>query len=385
MRLHPRAAAVLVTTAAIATIVTIATTVAGGTTATADVTTADNDGGAATVVGVEAAIDWVQASPDRHQAILADVDSGSGSTWAVGSDLVADFADQRPLALRRQNDRWVATPQPMRTNSSLNSVAVGSATDVWAVGDDFSDPAAAKPLVMHWNGRAWNVVAAPAVATGSFSAVEIGPDGAVWAAGWANVGGTERAAVYRYAGGRWKALNAGLADALNANTLVVVSANDAWVGLNGGSVLAHFTGTRWTAAKGVPLDGVPSGFAATGPDDIWMAGIDHGADVPIGASLLMHYDGSAWTRVAAPAGSTQLYDITIRNGRPIAVGESFDAGFHSRQLVLRYNGTRFVEVAPPTGAEGTLSGVTVAGSRLWTVGLVLPTATTIDPYAARTS
>ena len=379
MRLHARTAAVLLTTVTLAATATLATTAA-----TANGTTANN-AVTATVLGAEASIEWVQASPDRHQAILADIDSRSGSTWAVGSDLVVDFADQRPLALRRQNDKWVVTPQPMRTNSSLNSVAVGSATDVWAVGDDFSDPAAAKPLVMHWDGRAWTVVPGPAVATGSFSAVEIGPDGAVWAAGWANVGGTERAAVYRYAGGRWKSLNAGLADALNANTLVVVSANDAWVGLNSGSVLAHFTGARWTAAKGVPLDGVPTGFAATGPDDIWMAGIDHGADVPIGASLLMHYDGSAWTRVAAPGGSTQLYDITVRNGRPVAVGESFDAGFHSRQLVLRYNGARFVEVAAPTGAEGTLTGVTAAGTRLWTVGLVLPTATTFDPYAARTS
>lgn len=328
---------------------------------------------------------WVQASPDRHQAALSDIDSRGGSTWAVGGDqLAVDFADQRPLALRRAGDRWVVTPQPVRTNAALNSVAVVAANDVWAVGEDRADPEATKPLVMHWNGRVWKVVPGPRVPTGSFSEVEVGRDGTVWAAGWANIGGSEHAAVYRYAGGVWKPATTGLEDALNANTLLVSSANDAWVGLNGGAGLAHFDGRTWKPVAGVPLYGTPTGLEGTGPDDIWLGGIDHDSGVPIGSSLLLHYDGQTWTRIAAPGGSTQLYDLTLRNGRPVAVGEAFDAEFRSQPLVLRFNGSEFVEAPAPTDSDATLTAATAVDGRLWTVGILVPTVAGVVPYAAYT-
>lgn len=222
----------------------------------------------------------------------------------------------RPLALRRQGGKWGVTPQPMRSNSALESVAVAGADDVWAVGEDRADPQATKPLAMHWNGKAWKVVPGPAVPTGSFSDVEVASDGTVWATGWADVGGQEHAAVYRYDGKTWEPLTEGLEGGVNGNTLAVLAKDDAWLGMNGG--LAHFDGKRWTLVNDLPADGVPTGLVAAGPKDIWLAGIDHSAGVPIGSSLLMHYDGSSWKRIAAPAGSTQLYDLTLRAGRPVA-------------------------------------------------------------------
>lgn len=329
-----------------------------------------------------AALQWTQTPTGRQPAVLDDVDSHAGATWAVGRDLVADFADVRPLALRWQGGKWNVTPQPMSTNSTLNSVAVVKADDVWAVGEDRSDPQATKPLTMHWNGTAWKVVPGPPVPTGSFSDVKVGADGAVWASGWANVAGREHAAVYRYAGNTWESLTAGLEGGINGNTLAVLSKDDAWLGMNSG--LAHFDGSRWERISDLPANGVPTGIVAASPNDIWLAGIDHNSGIPIGSSLLMHYNGSTWTRVAAPGGSTQLYDLALRGGRPVAVGEQFEdfGNGPAKPLVLEYDGARFVAGASPTGTDGTLTGAVVAGKRLWTVGDVFATPTELAAYAA---
>ncbi|MEV0797888.1 hypothetical protein AB0I34_09370 [Kribbella sp. NPDC050281] len=219
----------------------------------------------------QAALQWTVTPTGRQPANLDDIDSRAGETWAVGGDQIDGFQDQRPLALRWDGKRWKATAQPVRTNATLQSVAVAGAENVWAVGEDRADPATPKPLVMHWNGARWRVVPGPSVPTGSFGSVAIGPNGAVWAAGWANVDGQEHAVVYRYAGGSWQPLTAGLEGSINGNTLAVISAKDAWLGLNGG--LAHFDGKRWTLVDDVPADGsqIPTGIAVAGPKNICLS------------------------------------------------------------------------------------------------------------------
>lgn len=328
-------------------------------------------------------LQWTHTLTGQQPAMLEDVESQDGSTWAVGSSAKAGFADVRPLALRWQNGKWNVTSQPMTTNSMLTSVSVAGANDVWAVGEDRTDPSATKPLVMHWNGQTWAVVPGPAVPTGSFSDVQVASDGSVWVTGWAAVDGREHAVVYRYAGHDWELLSAGLEGAINGNTLAVVSKDDVWLGMYGG--LAHFDGSRWVVVSDLPQDGVPTALEATGPDDVWLAGVDHGSGTPIGSSLLMHYDGTSWTRVAAPPGSTQLYDLELRGVRPVAVGERFTEGtLESRQLVLAYDGSEFVEATSPTDTAGTLTGAAVDGDRLWAVGRVFATPTEVAAFAAYT-
>ncbi|QNE19205.1 hypothetical protein F1D05_16405 [Kribbella qitaiheensis] len=320
-------------------------------------------------------------TPVKHQpAILDDVDANAAGTWAVGSDLIDDFQDQRPFAVQWIGGHWKTTPQPMRTNSTLTSVAVAGGKNVWAVGLDRADPAQPKPLVLHWNGSAWRVVPGPAVPTGSFDEVTIGPGGAPWVAGWASVDGVERAVVYRYAGGSWQALNAGLENSINGNALTVIAKNDAWLGLNAG--LAHFDGKSWKLVKEVPSDGsqIPTALVAAGPKDVWAVGVEHGGG-PLGERpLALHFDGVSWNRIATPAGGAQLYDVALRNNRPVAVGESLQEVGNtivSKPIVLDFNGSSFVKAKSPTTAEGTLTGADAAGGKLWTVGL-----TNLPTYAA---
>ncbi|WP_146605058.1 hypothetical protein [Jiangella anatolica] len=292
-----------------------------------------------------------------------------------------DFGDGRPIALRWQGGTWRVTRIPVIVNSTLTSLAVAGANDVWAVGYDASDPSVSKPLVVHWNGVKWAVVPGPPVPAGSFSDVQVAADGSVWVAGWASIHGREHAAVFRHTGRGWERLSAGLEGGINGNALAVLSASDAWLGMNGG--LAHFDGTRWSLVSDLPAAGVPTALEAVGPKDIWLAGIDQGSGTPFGSSLLMHYDGTSWKRIAAPPGSTQLYDLVLRGGRPIAVGEWFEEeSFESGQLVLEYDGSEFVQVNSPTDVAGTLTGAAVDGNRLWAVGHVFATPAEPAAFAA---
>lgn len=123
----------------------------------------------------------------------------------------------------------------------------------------------------------------PPVPVGSLSEVHVAPDGSVWVAGWASIDGQEHAAVFRHTGHDWERLTTGLEAGINGNTLVVLSESDAWLGMNSG--LAHFDGTRWSRVSDLPADAVPSALEAVGPDDIWLAGIDHASGTPAGNRL----------------------------------------------------------------------------------------------------
>jgi hypothetical protein len=340
---------------------------------TAMIATTPAAGSAAAKQGDEP-LRWATTQTHRQPATLNDVASGSGGTWAVGGDQIDDFADQRPLAMRWDGKAWKATAQPVKTNATLESVAVGTAKNVWAVGEDRTDPEKSKPLAMHWNGTTWRVVKPPAVPTGSFDDVVIAPDKSVWVAGWASVAGTERAVVYRYAGGKWHPLYTGLENSINGNVLAVLSSDNAWLGLNAG--LAHFDGKRWTLVKDVPVDGsqIPTGIAAAGPKNIWLVGVQYAAGI---APLALHYNGTKWTPVAVPAGMAQLYDVVLRNSSPVAVGERFEGdNSTAKPYVLRLSGSKLVAAPAPAAPTGTLTAITAASDRTWTVGMTATSVTT---------
>jgi hypothetical protein len=85
-------------------------------------------------------LQWANTATHRRPATFNDVASGAGGTQAVGGDQVDDFADQRPLAMRWDGKTWKATAQPVKTNATLESVAFGTAANVWVVGADRTDP-----------------------------------------------------------------------------------------------------------------------------------------------------------------------------------------------------------------------------------------------------
>ena len=143
-------------------------------------------------------------------------------------------------------------------SSDLSGVAASSAGSVWAVGDTIMTD----PMAMRWNGSAWTeevltlVKGQPGNPPGEFEAV------------------------------------------------AAVSSHDVWaVGVNAGEPLAeHWDGRAWTVvptpAPGPQGSGAGAelyGVAAVSDRDAWAVG-----GTTDGATWIIHWDGTAWTRVPSP-------------------------------------------------------------------------------------
>ena len=110
-----------------------------------------------------------------------------GDVWAVGQYYNGTNPYQT-LVERWNGTAWsvVASPNITTTaNNFLRSVAVVSASDVWAVGYYYSGFNPALTLVEHWNGTAWSIVSNPNPGTGDnvLYGVAAVSAGDVWAVG----------------------------------------------------------------------------------------------------------------------------------------------------------------------------------------------------------
>ena len=160
-------------------------------------------------------------------------------------------------------------------------------------------------------------------AAGSLSSVwGSGPDD-IWI-----VGGTdEQAELYHFDGAAWSPAQAPDLPILAWVTGWGPSAAFA-VGRGGGA--ARFDGEGWTALDTGTTEDLWGcfGFAE---DDVWIVG----GDADVGAPLILHFDGAAFTEVPLdPAennrGATTLFKVWGSGGALFAVGQS--------GLILRYDG-----------------------------------------------
>lgn len=159
------------------------------------------------------------------------------------------------------------------------------------------------------------------------------------------------------------------------------------------ALIAGATVVAWTSASAsasrarpaewapVALAGTLQAVAATSPGNAWAVGetISHHSTET--DTLILHWDGVAWTRVPSPANG-RLYGITAVSARNAwAVGDSYLGGHGSNtSLILHWNGASWTRVPSPTPTRSWagLYGVAAISSRdAWavgwtTVGLGLP-------------
>jgi hypothetical protein len=121
--------------------------------------------------------------------------SSANDVWVVGSAYgLTPSSPYYPLIEHWDGSRWSIVKIPLPGYAAgLSSIAVTSASDIWAVGDYENEPGEPGPsftLVEHWNGSTWSVVNSPS--PGSFgndlvAAVRVPATRSIWA-----VGSTER-------------------------------------------------------------------------------------------------------------------------------------------------------------------------------------------------
>lgn len=104
---------------------------------------------------------WAQVSGIRlpsGQGTFSSIDALSpSSAWAIGTQNKARTPSAVSTLIEHWNgSSWTVTPVVLGSmTTSLNAVAGGQASGVWAVGARYNSNAAHQTIIEHWNGSAW--------------------------------------------------------------------------------------------------------------------------------------------------------------------------------------------------------------------------------------
>jgi hypothetical protein len=198
--------------------------------------------------------------------------------WAVGHYISSTTAGTEAVALHWNGTKWskIASPNPGGTIASayntLNGISAVSATDAWAVGF-YNNPAIGdETLVLHWNGTKWSKVASPSpgVPPVFFSGDNL--------FGVSAVSATDASAVGSY---------------VNPTTGATET------------LALHWNGTKWSKVASPNPGGTTSnaddastlyGVSAVSATDAWAVGYYTGTTLVPGTTLVLHWNGTSWSR-----------------------------------------------------------------------------------------
>jgi hypothetical protein len=279
----------------------------------------------------------------------------------------------------------VQTPNRGTVASALLDVAVVPGTSTaWAVGYSYDNNVAAyRTMTQRFNGTSWTTVASPnGSATGYNQLTKVDATSAsnIWAIGYDSASG---GLVLRYNGSSWTRLPAPATVALRG--IDVVSPTEAWVAGYSGSqaTVTHWKNGRWTTRFTLPAVGrhlsVFEGISVDAAGHVTAVGWDRDYNAsgrPV-SSLVVHFNGTSWTREATPnpGDRNTLTDVTTLAGGDIfAVGVSqrvSGGGITPTPLMLRKTGTTWSSLTVPAGDEsdGQFQSVTaVSPNSVWAVG-----------------
>ncbi len=323
-----------------------------------------------------------QATITRLGGWLAAVSASSATdAWAVGK-----ARPRETLALHWNGTSWVQvpTPAPVGFGSFLSGVTDISPTDAWAVGSS-SIRSGSATLVLHWNGTVWKGVPSPSPGASALTGVSAVSADDVWAVGVTDTTvASIKTLVLHWDGSKWTQVPSptlpGQIVALNA--VSAVSPTDVWaVGRDltktlGKTLVLHWDGSKWTQVPS-PSPGVHDsdlfGVNMTSATDGWAVGYGDNS-LGEGLTLVLHWDGTAWTQVPSPSfglrnGGSQLLAVSALTGSNAWASGLFNTnGGGTGTLLLHWNGTSWTRVPSPSPRRGGPTG----GSLLTGVDMVAP-------------
>jgi hypothetical protein len=350
-----------------------------------------------------ASLPSLTASPSWLNDVAAASDS---NVWAVGALVPTGQHNQRTLIEHWNGTAWSiqagANEGGPTTRNELLSIAVVSATNVWAVGDHGSaNPEPVRPLIEHFVGGTWHAVPNPDLGAGLHYLTGVAAISAtdVWAVGYSIIDAGEIFAplVEHWNGSTWSAVavptpNPGpFGPGSDLQAVWGSGPSDVWIigatGSGSGGLVEHWNGKAWTivampvvspTSVGGGLDAI-SGKAS---DDVWAVG-SWMPNIYNFVSLVEHWNGSAWSVIPSADVPTSSADYlrAVSEVTPTdvwAVGNDDISGF-SGTLVEHWNGTAWSVVPSPNpgpdlGEGGgypfnQLNGVAASSDALWTAGV----------------
>ena len=129
--------------------------------------------------------------------------------------------------------------------------------------------------------------------------------------------------------------------------------------------------TAYNAATTYTTAGALNGVAASTASNAWAVGYTGANGGSTGYILMLHWNGSAWTRLSTPhvlTGQGELTAITVVNAKDAwAVGSTGDYA-HQHTLILHWNGTAWSALTSPVVANASLSAVWASTKQVWAAG-----------------
>jgi len=290
-----------------------------------------------------------------RKAILLAVVATLGVSLSTAA---AGAAQQATLAA---NQAWlVQGVNPSSTYNVLNGVSADSATDAWAVGSYHTTAGVDDTLIEQWNGTAWTQVPSPSPGTGNvLTAVSADSPTDAWAVGSYHTTSGYDTLILRWNGTAWTQVPSPNPSGFPDNELYGVSAlsgTDAWaVGYSEirstgqyHTLILKWNGTAWTRVPSPNPSSIDSelyGVSTVSATDAWAAGCYLNKHADASDPLTVKWNGTAWTHVpspnpSAPGNPTTLSGVSAVSGTAAWAVGSYDATFTGgpQALLLRWNG-----------------------------------------------
>jgi hypothetical protein len=287
---------------------------------------------------------------------------------------------------------WTGVAPISPPGGDFTAVAMQSRCDVWAVGT--YPNGVFKTLVEHWNGTGWQFEISgnpggfnqDSVLTGVAAVLGASP----WAAGYYSNGTGYQTLIETPKGGVWTQVPtqdpAGPGHLNFLYAVAATSASNAWaVGLYGTgfnpdlTLIERWNGTTWTQVPSPdPSAGSNAlrGVTATSASNAWAVGYDRDGQGAF-QTLILRWNGIAWTRAPSPNPAGPANDNTLRAVAAASASSAWAVGTQTiggipQPLIEHWNGTAWRTVqasTPDPSMPAALAGVTVISARnAWAVG-----------------
>jgi hypothetical protein len=221
---------------------------------------------------------------------------------------------------------WQIVPSELADlYNQFTGVAATSSDDAWAVGFHSDKPVSGgltdayvgqdkvHILIEHWDGSNWNIIPSPDAGDSSylFGVTAIDKTHA-WAVGYTTTGNVQQTLILGWNGAKWEVLRSPNVSGMNNRLTSVTSlgSRDVWAAGSSGvyqdvnsgpsqTLILHFDGNAWSIVPSPSpsiFDNHLTAVSAAAADDVWAVGFQNPEQDRMGF-LVLHWNGSVWTMV----------------------------------------------------------------------------------------
>jgi hypothetical protein len=324
----------------------------------------------------------LEGVPPVFRAFVLDAAADSGSdVWAVGYAYADKNSVEQTFVEQRDPGGWhqVLSADLLGRRDRLRAVAAFAPDDVWAAGFSIGQGPTTDevPLIEHWDGASWSIVPIPNSTT---NGALMGIGGVSSTDLWAVGGADDQGLAEHWDGSAWTVVptaSPGEGKSYAPTRVAAVASNDVWavggthdIATNTEATLVeHWNGANWSVVPS-PSFGQESqldGIVVLGPADIWATGTADLSPTDARTSFLYeHWDGTSWTRAAAPPAGVNvgfLYGIAKDpDGNLWSVGSFSKIGSGLKPLIERLCPVKVTDSGFSAASSTVPQGSTVAWS-----------------------